>query len=119
MLSIPCPRLVLLLHASNFLLLLPLLVVGILGAKKVLIRRIQKLEKLTEDWEERTEVAKRKLKQHRREIWKKKEKKLTAKNISGGGWQFLPDAEVFEAQETESRKLPKGVVREAHQDAGP
>ena len=83
------------------------------AVEKVLIRRIQKLEKLTEDWEERTEVAKRKLKQHRREIWKKKEKKLTAKNISGGGWQFLPDAEVFEAQETESRKLPKGVVREA------
>jgi hypothetical protein len=87
------------------------------AVEKALIRRMQKLEKSTENLEEQTEKVKRTLKKHRRDAWKKKEKSLP--EVQANRSRFLPDAEVFEAQQTKTRKLPTTVVHEAQKKMFP
>jgi len=87
--------------------------------EKALIRRLQNLEKKTENLEEQTEVARRQLKKHRRDIWKRKEREID--NPSSPMFRevvpiddyFLPDAEIFEKQQTESQALPDGFWEKA------
>lgn len=81
--------------------------------EKALIRRIQKLEKSTESLEEQTEIVKRKLKKHRRDTWKAKEKALALRTTKTTNSRFLPDNEEFESQQAESRKLSTQAVQQA------
>jgi len=63
--------------------------------EKALIRRVQEMEKKCELNEERMEALRRTLKQHRRRIWKKKEKKVRVSEELAKN-HFLPDAQSFE-----------------------
>lgn len=88
--------------------------------EKALIRRVQKLEKTCEIDESRMEIARRKLKQHRREMWKKRESNIKAKrpNPPTGSetqFSFLPEAEEMLGGETYecSQVLPPEIVRNA------
>jgi len=87
--------------------------------EKALMRRLQNLEKKTENLEEQTEVARRQLKKHRRDIWKRKERDddNPSSSMFGEGVPiddyFLPDAEIFEKQQTESQALPDGLWEKA------
>jgi hypothetical protein len=84
------------------------------AVEKALIRRVQKLEKSTENLEEQAEAVRRKLKKHRRDMWRKKEQVLQARSKTfATESRFLPDAEEFEAQQTETQKLYIGVVKQA------
>jgi hypothetical protein len=84
------------------------------AVEKALIRRVQKLEKSTENLEEQAEAVRRKLKKHRRDMWKKKEHVIKARNNTFmTESRFLPDAEECEAQQTETQKLDVGVVKQA------
>jgi hypothetical protein len=88
--------------------------------EKALIRRIQKLEKSAENLEEQTEMVRRKLKSHRRTIWKQKELELNGaparvlqpNNICEDSW-YLPDVEVFEQQQIESVSMDPLAVQRA------
>jgi hypothetical protein len=86
--------------------------------EKALIRRIQKLEKSAESLEEQTEMVRRKLKAHRRVIWKQKERETNNKSvqrlpkITEDSW-FLPDAEVLEQQRADSVSMGLFAVHEA------
>lgn len=64
------------------------------AVEKALIRRVQKMEKSFEMNEGRLEVLRRKLKQHRREMWKKALNRRDAAPV--GANHFLPDAQEFE-----------------------
>ena len=81
------------------------------AVEKVLIRRVQKLEKSSESIEEQADLVRRKLKMHRREVERKKRKKQELKK--GQKEPFLPDPVEFEAYHGESSILPKNVVLEA------
>ncbi len=79
--------------------------------EKALIRRVQKLEKTCELNESRMEIVRRKLKQHRREMWKKKKQKLPLEVTQN---QFLPDVdEIEEAAYMGSTAFPQHVVKKA------
>ena len=87
--------------------------------EKALIRRLQNLERKTESLEEQTEVARRQLKKHRRDTWKREKRELgntdgptTDKVVSVEDY-FLPDAEIFETQQLESRPLSGGLFEKA------
>ena len=107
------------------------------AVEKALIRRLQKLEKSVEHTAEQMEMVRRNLKKHRRDIWKRKEKETSMDGRSGwsasaivpigeGGkaqtyaasgfdeeaW-FLPDAKIFEQQQTNSVKTNGGLVKKA------
>jgi predicted transcriptional regulator len=87
------------------------------AVERALIRRIQKLEKSTESLEEQTEIVRRRLKKHRRDIWKRKNRASASSTTlrvgaSSDSW-FLPDAEVFEQQQMESKSLNAGIVSNA------
>jgi hypothetical protein len=84
------------------------------AVEKALIRRVQKMEKTCELHESRMEMVKRKLVQHRREIWKKKESKHPELFSTIKPYQFLPDAD--KAGQVTGRNvscLPKEIVEEA------
>eukprot|EP00934_Nitzschia_sp_Nitz4_P004716 Nitzschia sp. Nitz4//scaffold153_size53422//23345//26810//NITZ4_006762-RA/size53422-augustus-gene-0.49-mRNA-1//-1//CDS//3329537265//4706//frame0 len=68
--------------------------------EKAYLRRIQKLEKTCEHYEGQVEVVRRKLKQHRRDMWKRHGP--DHKDPKGGGQKkktnyFLPDVKELEA----------------------
>ena len=82
------------------------------AVERALIRRIQKLEKSSENFEEQAGIAKRKLKKHRREMWRKREaarKKIKRNSTS----RFLPDAEEFENEQMQVQRLHEEKVRKA------
>ena len=83
--------------------------------ERALIRRLQRLEKSVESMEEHRCLVSRKLKKHQRDMnAQEKKKKLEAmesKNVKAS--RFLPDAEILDAQETETRKLSKKSVLQA------
>ena len=88
--------------------------------EKTLIRRLQKLEKSTESSEEQTEIVRRRLKKHRRDVWKRAQQRDLASTVSAGAIAgktvdsyFLPDAEIFERQQNESQGLPRKIVEKA------
>jgi len=68
------------------------------AVEKALIRRVQKMEKTCELHESRMEMVKRKLLQHRREMWKKKESKHSTSHQKAKRQVFLPDADDEVAQ---------------------
>jgi hypothetical protein len=83
------------------------------AVEKALIRRVQKMEKTCELNEGRLETVRRKLKQHRREIWKKKEnnRKFCEEETVD---RFLPDdANVEVTSGMEGNSLPKDTVNHA------
>ncbi len=87
------------------------------AVERTLIRRLQKLEKSTESMEEQTETVRRRLKKHRRDVAKRRERQHEDTSSSGGektgDSYFLPDAEVFERQQNESEDLPSSIVGKA------
>jgi hypothetical protein len=90
------------------------------AVEKALIRRVQKMEKTCELHESRMVIVKRKLVQHRRAMWKKKEAKqhhvesVANKNNSKQQYQFLPDAdEVEHESHRQGSSLPKDIVEGA------
>ena len=65
--------------------------------ENTLVRRLQKLEKTTEKFEEQTEIVRRELKKHRRNVWRREEAnkpdcKILAKD------RFLPDGVELDSQ---------------------
>jgi hypothetical protein len=95
--------------------------------ERALIRRILKLEKSAESMQEQTELVRRSLKKHRRDVWKRAERQMSLRdptstrmfmstNSAGGGtsdsW-FLPDSEIFEAQQMESISVRREIVKTA------
>ena len=88
-----------------------------IAIEKALIRRIQKLEKSAESMETQVDVVKRKLKKHRREMWKKRDKLSTDKAlaISNAAAQsrFLPDAVELDALNRDSSTLEWEAVDRA------
>lgn len=85
------------------------------AVERTLIRRLQKLEKSTESMEEQTETVRRRLKKHRRDMTKRRERQQesVSNGDKTGDSYFLPDAEVFERQQSESGGLPGRVVGRA------
>ena len=88
--------------------------------EKALIRRVQKLEKACEIDETRMEIARRKLKHHRREMWKKRESKSKSKHPSKSTsnetqFSFLPEADEMlgGGKYEDSQVLPPEIVRNA------
>lgn len=64
--------------------------------EKALIKRLAKMETVADQYEEQTEMVRRKLKKHRRDMWKKREdllQRATKKIAEKRGGYFLPDAE--------------------------
>jgi hypothetical protein len=96
-----------------------------IAMEKALIQRLQKLEKSTESLEEQTEMVRRKLKAHRRELWRKSKqdadknvpKTTDIKNPQESKLDpesfFLPDAEIFEQQQTTNEALKDEEIRKA------
>ena len=90
--------------------------------EKTLLRRLQTLEKSTERLEEQTEAVRRRLKQHKRAVWKRREQVsdskdgADAKGTCAAASYFLPDTEIFERQQTESKELRSRIVRKAQKN---
>ena len=61
--------------------------------EKALIRQLLKLEKTCDRYEEQTDVVRRKLKRHRREMWRKLEARKALANATGAEGRFLQDLE--------------------------
>lgn len=63
--------------------------------ERALIKRLLKLEMVTDQYDEQTDAARRQLKKHRREIWKKREEKRARDEGTNTASvsRFLPDAE--------------------------
>ena len=89
--------------------------------EKTLLRRLQTLEKSTERLEEQTETVRRRLKKHRRERWKRNRDAGNTDDTGKNGNRtahsyFLPDAEIFESQQTESQVLGNSIVKKAQRN---
>jgi hypothetical protein len=84
--------------------------------EKALIRRLQKNEKSVENFEVQTEMVRRKLRKHRRQIFRKKQNIIPQKAEKA---YFLPDAEEFEAQPKQCAKVAKSWVQQAQQSMFP
>jgi hypothetical protein len=80
--------------------------------EKALIRRLKKTEKSSEHLEGQTEMVRRKLKKHRRDVQRKKMK--TAPQDETRAY-FLPEEEEFESLQNESTKVPDDWVQQAQQ----
>jgi hypothetical protein len=61
--------------------------------EKALMRRLQKLEQSSDRYEEQAETVRRKLKKHRREMWKKLDAGEDNPLKHPGEYRFLPDSE--------------------------
>lgn len=88
------------------------------AVERTLMRRLQKLEKSTEHLEEQTEAVRRRLKKHRRDVWKRKARDELRGSINTNTNRtadsyFLPDAEIFEQQQNEGQGLSRRVVEKA------
>ena len=85
------------------------------AVERTLLRRLQKLEKSTESLEEQTEIVRRRLKKHRRDVSKRRERQqgCTSNVDKTADSYFLPDAEVFEKQQNESQGFLSELVGKA------
>ena len=88
--------------------------------EKTLIKRLQKLEKTTEQYEEQTDMIRRELKKHRRKIWRQQESKLNLDNLESGQYRFLPDGQELDQQlevtASSSNKVPGESVQLAQRN---
>ncbi|KAL7566237.1 hypothetical protein ACA910_011301 [Epithemia clementina (nom. ined.)] len=73
--------------------------------EKALIRRLQKLEKIVERYASEEDAIRRRLKAHRRDMWRKRERLMRMGQDSAKSW-FLPDAKELDAElnQAERRK---------------
>jgi hypothetical protein len=88
--------------------------------EKALIKRLLKLEVTTDQYDEQTDAVRRRLKKHRRDMWKKREDMLKAyDNLAAkrkGGQEssrFLPDADEYqllEEYQSREKKLRSGSI---------
>lgn len=89
--------------------------------EKALIRRVQKMEKTCELHEGRMDAIKRTLKQHRRDMYRKKENaeraRASSSNTKLQEYEFLPDVDQVEQEELDRKGLNSGVAREIVQNA--
>ena len=88
--------------------------------EKARIGIVQELEKYSERVEIKTDIEKRKLKRHRREMWKKYKQEqteeadqLNTENGHAKKSRFLPDVEEFEAHNPNGRVLRQDQVEKA------
>lgn len=80
--------------------------------EKALIRRLLKVEKSAENLESQTDMVRRKLKKHRRDVQRKRMKTLPDR--SGSKAYFLPDAQEYEAAlDQQGTKVPGEIVHQA------
>jgi hypothetical protein len=81
------------------------------AVEKKLIKRLQKLEKIADYYEEQTDSVRRLLKKHRRDIWKKREAFHASKECANRP-RFLPDAgELGEVMDSMKSRDPLGPER--------
>jgi hypothetical protein len=88
------------------------------AVEKALIRRVQKLEKSTEHMEGQMEIVKRRLKTHRRDMWKKRQTEaLDDRSRQIGGpkpaSRFLPDVQELEGESAGGKALEWEQVEQA------
>jgi hypothetical protein len=86
--------------------------------ERALLRRLQKLEKTVDQYENMLDGVKRELKNHRRKVWLKQQgPKIDnpGRQLAFGDSRFLPDADVWDLQleGVESDTLPQPLVDQA------
>ena len=88
--------------------------------EKALIKRLLKLEETTDQYDEQTDAVRRRLKKHRRDVWKKREDLLRRydeqeakrKGASASSSRFLPDVDEFNQYlETEHRQKKRRTAQ--------
>ena len=81
--------------------------------EKALIRRLAKLETVADQYEEQTEAVRRKLKKHRRDVWKKREDLLrrAGDQIANkrSATYFLPDVDELDDQFSKRKRVKRGA----------
>jgi DEK C terminal domain len=85
------------------------------AVEKALMRRLLKLEQASDQYEEQTEAVRRKLKKHRREMWKKRDP-TNENSQKRTEYRFLPDAADMDresAARTGSNLLDESTVLSA------
>lgn len=90
------------------------------AVEKALIRRVQKLEKTCEFYETQAEMVRKKLRQHRRDVWKTEgllRQQIDTNHCTTDGmisnYRFLPDVRILEAPVEETATLSEKAVLKA------
>jgi len=87
--------------------------------EKALIKRLLKLEETTDQYDEQTDAVRRRLKKHRRDVWKKREDLLrrydeqeAKRKGTSSSSRFLPDVDEFNQYlETEHRQKKRRTAK--------
>ena len=76
--------------------------------EKALIGRLQKLEKIVARYSREEDALRRRLKTHRRDMWRKRERLMKMGGNTQKSW-FLPDAKELDAELNQAEEKKKGM----------